>query len=90
VELASRVTRNGVRRALPPAIAILLSVHADDQEWASTGKQILELTGAEDISSTGQTRGDYDNSDRATARGKRVVPVQFNQAPLEEACRGRV
>ena len=28
---------------------ILLSVHADDQEWASKGKQILEQTGAEDI-----------------------------------------
>jgi hypothetical protein len=24
-------------------------VHADDQEWASKGKQILEQTGAEDI-----------------------------------------
>jgi hypothetical protein len=32
--------------------AILLSVQADDREWASKGKQILELTGAEDISWT--------------------------------------
>jgi hypothetical protein len=32
--------------------AILLSVHADDREWASKGKQILEQTGAEDICCT--------------------------------------
>jgi hypothetical protein len=37
---------------------ILLSVHADDQEWASKGKQILEQTGAEDISSTEGTKED--------------------------------
>ena len=30
---------------------ILLSVHADDREWTSKGKQILEHSGAEDISS---------------------------------------
>ena len=36
--------------------AILVSVHADDREWASKGKQILEQTGAEDISSTGETK----------------------------------
>ena len=28
---------------------VLLSVHADDREWASKGKQVLEQTGAEDI-----------------------------------------
>jgi len=52
---------------------ILLSVHADDQKWASTGKQILERTGAEDISSTGETKGDYDNSDRPTTRTERAA-----------------
>lgn len=31
---------------------ILLSVHADDQEWASKGKQILAQTGAADICSS--------------------------------------
>jgi hypothetical protein len=52
---------------------ILLSVHADDVEWASKGKQILEQTGAEDISSTRETRGDFSNTDRPTAR---VEPVE--------------
>jgi hypothetical protein len=46
---------------------ILLSVHADDHEWISKGKQILEQTGAEHISSTGETKGDFGNTDRPTA-----------------------
>lgn len=45
---------------------ILLSVHADDQEWVSKGKQTLEQTGAEDIASTGETKGDFGNTDRPT------------------------
>jgi hypothetical protein len=55
---------------------ILLSVHVDDQEWASKGKQILEQTGAEDISSIGETKGDFSNSDRPTARAEHVAPVE--------------
>src|SRR5678815_2872443 len=43
---------------------ILLSVHSDDSEWTKRAKQILEATGAQDISSTGETKGDYSNSDR--------------------------
>ena len=53
---------------------ILLSVHADSQEWASKGMLILEQTGAEDISSTGETRGDFSNSDRPTV----VAPVEHD------------
>ena len=36
---------------------ILLSVHADDQDWARKGKQILVETGADDICSTADTTG---------------------------------
>ena len=53
---------------------ILLSVHADDEEWASKGKQILEQTGAEDISSIGETKGDFANTDRPTALVEHAVP----------------
>ena len=42
----------------------LLSVHADDAKWTELAKEILERTGASDISSTGETKGDYANSDR--------------------------
>jgi Alternative complex III, ActD subunit len=53
---------------------ILLSVHADDQEWVSKGRKILEQTGAEDIASTTETKGDFSNSDRPTAL-RLVEPV---------------
>ncbi len=33
--------------------AILLSVHADDSKWTKLAKEILERTGATNISSTG-------------------------------------
>jgi hypothetical protein len=47
---------------------ILLSVHADDSEWTKKGKEILERTGAEDVASTGETRGDFENTDRPMPR----------------------
>ena len=48
---------------------ILLSVHSDDSEWTARAKTILENTGAEDISSTGETRGDVQNTDKPMLRG---------------------
>ena len=54
---------------------ILLSVHTDDHDWASKGRQILEQTGAEDISSTGETKGDFANTDRPTARVEHEAPI---------------
>jgi Alternative complex III, ActD subunit len=63
---------------------ILLSVHADDQEWASKGKQILEQTGAEDISSTGEAKGDFANTDRPTPRVVHAAPSEAAHiAPVE-------
>jgi hypothetical protein len=47
---------------------ILLSVHTDDSSWTKKAKQILENNGAEDISSTGETKGDYANSDKPKDR----------------------
>jgi hypothetical protein len=49
---------------------ILLSVHADDQAWASIGEQILVQTGAEDICSTVEIRG--------LARRFRSAPVEHS------------
>jgi Protein of unknown function (DUF3341) len=37
---------------------ILLSVHSDNSDETKRAKEILESTGAQDISSTGETRGD--------------------------------
>jgi hypothetical protein len=52
---------------------ILLSVHADDSKWTKLAKQIMERTGATDISSTGESKGDYGNSEkpRSTVAGVR-------------------
>jgi hypothetical protein len=47
---------------------ILLSVHSDDSAWTKRAKTVLEQTGAEDISSTGETKGDVLNSDRPMSR----------------------
>jgi hypothetical protein len=47
---------------------ILLSVHADDSKWIQKAKKILEQNGADDISSTGETKGDYANTDKPTDR----------------------
>jgi hypothetical protein len=54
-----RVTKGG----------ILLSVHADDSDWTSRARQILENTGAEDISSTGESKGDMQNTEKPMLRG---------------------
>jgi len=47
---------------------MLLSVHSDDSTWTTRAKKILEETGAEDISSTGESKGDFQNTDRPMHR----------------------
>lgn len=55
---------------------ILLSVHSDNAEWTKRAKEILERTGAQDISSTGEAGADYVRGDKplahSAARGKVV------------------
>ena len=45
-----------------------LSVHSDDSNWTKRAKEILESTGAQDISSTGETKGDFSNTDKPMQR----------------------
>ena len=47
---------------------ILLSVHSDYSEWTKRAKDILERTGAQDISSTGEASADYAKSDKPLPR----------------------
>src|SRR5712671_6423417 len=47
---------------------ILLSVHSDNSEWAKKAKEILERTGAQDISSTGEAKADFQKSDKPMQR----------------------
>jgi hypothetical protein len=51
---------------------ILLSVHSDDSTWTKKAKEIIEKTGAQDISSTGEAVADYAKSDRPTPRNAPV------------------
>lgn len=48
--------------------SILLSVHADDREWAQRAREVLELSGGNDISAANEPRGDFANSDRPAPR----------------------
>src|SRR5271166_2523321 len=47
---------------------ILLSVHSDSSEWTKRAKLILEATGAQDISSTGEARSEQPAADRELRR----------------------
>ncbi len=47
---------------------ILLSVHCDDSKWTKKAKEILERTGAEDVSSTGEAGADWQKSDKPMPR----------------------
>jgi len=47
---------------------ILLSVHCDNSDWTKRAKDILEQTGARDISSTGEAGADYAESDKPHVR----------------------
>jgi hypothetical protein len=49
---------------------ILVSVHCDDGDWTAKAKDILERTGADDVSSTGEARADYNKSDKPRPRAQ--------------------
>ena len=46
----------------------LLSVHSDNSDWTKRAKEILERTGAQDISSTGEASADFSKSDKPMPR----------------------
>jgi hypothetical protein len=47
---------------------ILLSVHSDNGDWTRKARVILDRTGAEDIASAGEAKGDYANTDQPRLR----------------------
>lgn len=52
---------------------ILLSVHSDSSEWTKKAKEILENTGAQDISSADEAGADFAKSDRPLPRTRTAV-----------------
>jgi hypothetical protein len=49
---------------------VLLSVHCDDSHWKERAEDVLERTGAEDISSAGETRVDTAEKQKAARARK--------------------
>jgi hypothetical protein len=43
---------------------ILLSVHSDDSQWTKKAKEVLERTGAQDVSSTAEATSEKSDTDR--------------------------
>jgi hypothetical protein len=47
---------------------ILMSVHCDDSDWTKKAKDLLEQTGADDISSTSEAGADFAETDKPLPR----------------------
>lgn len=47
---------------------VLLSVHCDNSDWVKMAKDTLKLTGADGISSSGESGADYAESDKPRVR----------------------
>jgi len=47
---------------------ILVSVHCDNSDWTSRAKEILKMTGAEDIASADEASADYAKTDKPLPR----------------------
>jgi ActD protein len=63
---------------------ILLSVHCDDSAWTKKAKQILEETGAEDVSSTGESGADFSKSDRPMLRPGETTGAALSETEVVE------
>src|SRR5437899_3320839 len=51
---------------------ILLSVHCDDAEWTKQAKELMNRTGAEDISTSSEAAADYGTSDKPLPRTRTI------------------
>ena len=56
---------------------ILLSVHADTSEEVTRAKKCLERTGAQDISSTGEAKGEWKSSSTAYQNKDSMTGVSY-------------
>jgi hypothetical protein len=73
---------------------ILLSVHCDNQDWVRRAKDMLEQTGAEDISSASEASADFSTSDkplprRMTSTDSVLTERERSERAREDAARYR-
>jgi hypothetical protein len=47
---------------------ILLSIHCDDSEWTTKARTLLENSGFEDVSSSGEASADFSKTDKPMLR----------------------
>jgi hypothetical protein len=47
---------------------VLLSVHCDNSDWVRRAKDLMERTGAQDVTSAGESSADYAESDKPKGR----------------------
>ena len=68
---------------------VLLSVHCDAGDWAKRAKDILQHTGAQDIASSGEKKGDFANADEPVPRVRKAGGAasydEFSGEPVEDA-----
>jgi hypothetical protein len=70
---------------------VLLSVHCDTGDWVTRAKDVLTSSGAQDIGSAGEKRGDFANADKPMPRVRTMGSgaVLTEDAMLEEAVERR-
>jgi hypothetical protein len=51
---------------------VLVSIHCDNHEWEMSAREILERTGAQDVSSTAEAKADFGSTE--VPRPRMVVP----------------
>jgi hypothetical protein len=67
---------------------VLLSVHADNDDWVKRAKEVMRNTGAQDIASADEAKGDFANADKPMPRvrtmgsGGPVAEEEIYEEPL--------
>ena len=69
---------------------ILLSVHCDDSHWVKRAEEVLKHTGAEDISSSGESSADFAVSDKPMLRNRSSILEEPSTHPVETVTRPSV
>ncbi len=71
---------------------VLLSVHCDNSDWVKRAREVLHLTGAQDIGASGEKHGDYANADKPLPRVRGAgsgTPVTDEQLYAERTTTNR-
>jgi ActD protein len=63
---------------------ILLSVHSDNSKWTDRAKKLLEETGAQDIASASEKKGDFDNTNKPMPRSAGVTDAELRERVRED------